>query len=444
VAEGPPTIARFICTLIHSKSPGQSIVWLFFELFRYGTRFAWLVRRHDKKCHSYSLFRVRLFLALFWSTVDPPVQLDALSPAARKVLDPAAPAPLRNMAARGVAPGLKPAEALTVVALLAESADGAMAATATATLDKLPAPLLSGALAGDLPPGVLALIAPRYAHDVSVMEKMLAHPRVLPAGVAEVAALASEAVAELIATNEERLLAFPAIIEKLYMNKATRMSTADRILELAVRNKVELKGIPAYREAAAAIGQELIAEASQEPTPDDVLFKETDVTASQAPLDPAVEDTHRIDEETGEEVVEEKFLPLHARLALMTTSQKIRRAMLGTAAERLLLVRDNNRLVAQAAIKSPAIQESEVVRVSASRTVSEDVLRVIALDREWTRSHQIKLNLTQNPRTPFAFAAKLIPHLREHELKAIARSKNVTGAVAQSARQWLSRRNIKE
>ena len=58
------------------------------------------------------------------------------------------------------------------------------------------------------------------------------------------------------------------------------------------------------------------------------------------------------------------------------------------------------------------------------------MLRIIAMDREWTRSHQIKLNLVQNPRTPFAFAAKLITHLREHELKALAKSKNVTGAVA--------------
>jgi len=113
----------------------------------------------------------------------------------------------------------------------------------------------------------------------------------------------------------------------------------------------------------------------------------------------------------------------------------------GTAGDRLLLVRDTNRLVSQAAIKSPAIQESEVVRIAASRTVGEDVLRIIASDREWTRSHQIKLNLVQNPRTPFAFTAKLIQHLREHELKAISRSKNVTGSVATAARQQLSRRS---
>jgi hypothetical protein len=375
--------------------------------------------------------------------VQPPVDIAALAPPARKILDPASPAPMRQMAAKGIVPGLKPAEALTVVALLAESSDEGLAAAARATLDKLPAPLLNGALAGDLPPGVLAVLAPRYATNATVMEKVLTHPAMPPEAVAEIAAMANESVAELVATNEQRLLANPAIIEKLYMNKSTRMSTADRILELAVRNRIELKGIPAYKEAAAAIGQELIAEPSPEPTPDDVLFRETEAAAEQATVDATVEDTHRLNEETGEEEVEDKFLPLHARLAEMTISQKIRRAMLGSAAERLLLIRDANRLVAQAAAKSPGLQENEVVRISASRNVSEDVLRIIALDREWTRSHQIKCNLVANPRTPFAFASKLLPHLREHELKGLAKSKNVSGAVAQAARQQLGRRNVK-
>ena len=373
----------------------------------------------------------------------PSFPIEKLSAVARKMLEAGAPAPLRQLAARGVGPGLKPGDALTVVVLLSESEDETVAATAKATLQKLPAPLLNGALAqADLPPGVLAVIAPTYAHDVSVMEKIVAHPALLSETVALVASLASEAVAELVATNEQRLLAYPEIIEKLYMNKATRMSTADRILELAVRNEIELKGIPAYKEAAIAIGNELVALPSIHPTPDDVLFDETDALARKASVDPTVEDTHRLDEETGTEVVDERFLPLHARLGMMTISQKIRRAMLGTASERLLLVRDSNRLVAAAAIKSPSIQENEVVRISSSRAVSDDVLRIIAMDREWTRSHQIKLNLVSNPRTPFAFSAKLIAHLREHELKALAKSKNVTGAVSTAAKQQLSRRNV--
>jgi hypothetical protein len=348
------------------------------------------------------------------------------------------------MAAKGIAPGLRPGEALTVIVLCSQSEDAEVARVAQATLSNLPGPLLKGALSETLLPGVLTMLAFTYSTNASVAEKILMHEGLPLEAVEEMAQRASEEVAELVATNEERMLAHPPIIEKLYMNKATRMSTADRVLELAVRNRIELPGIPAYREAAAAIAQELIVEASVEPTPDDVHFKDTELTANRTPCDPSVEDTHRLDETSGTEVVDDKFLPLHQRLATMTVSQKIRRAMLGTATERLILVRDSNRLVAEAAVKSPSIQENEIARISASRSVCEDVLRVIALDREWTRSHQIKVNLVQNPRTPFVFAAKLIPHLREHELKMLAKNKNVPGAVAQAAKQQLSRRRVDE
>ena len=87
------------------------------------------------------------------------------------------------------------------------------------------------------------------------------------------------------------------------------------------------------------------------------------------------------------------------------------------------------------------VQEPEVVRVSMSRMVSEEVLRIISLNRDWLRNHQIKVNLVTNPRTPFAMSARLIPHLREHELKALARSKNVTGPISTAAKQQLNRKN---
>jgi hypothetical protein len=376
-------------------------------------------------------------------TTVPRIDVTTLPAPAQRLLDRKTPAPMRQLAAKGVAPGLKPHDALAVVVLLSESEDDADRTTAQATLHKLPPQLLAGALTPQVAPAVLDAIAVLYAADAATMEKMLALPQLSPSTVAAVAGRGNEPVCELIATNEQRLLAHPEIIEKLYMNKATRMSTADRILELAVRHKLELTGIPAYKEAAIAIQNELIAEPQDEDTYDDKLFKTTDAIAQTIVLDLAVEDTHQVDEETGEEKVKEKVLPLYQQLAEMTTSQKIRRALLGTGTERMLLVRDTNRLVCMAAIKSPAIQESEVVLISASRSVSDDVLRAIASDREWTRTHQIKVNLVMNPRTPFTFAARLIQHLREHELKLLSKSKNVTGAVSQAARQQLQRKGQK-
>jgi hypothetical protein len=315
---------------------------------------------------------------------------------------------------------------------------------------------LNGALASELQAGVLDAIAPTYATNAEMAEKLLRQAAILPSTVADLAARASEAVSELIATNEERLLAHPAIIERLYLNKRTRMSTADRILELAVRNGVEL-AIPAFAQARAAIEGELIAEPTEEPNFDDTQFVDAQLRADELSLAEG-EDTHTVDEETGREVVVDKAKPLHAVWADLRPPAKIRLLQLATMkvtddkgkeagelrfdakAVRMLGVRDANPLVAVAALNAPGIADSEVERIAKMKNVCEDVLRDIANNREWTRHYMIKYNLVANPRTPFGLASKWVLHLREGDLKNIAKSKEVAGAVQTAARQQLQRK----
>ncbi len=182
------------------------------------------------------------------------------------------------------------------------------------------------------------------------------------------------------------------------MNKRVRSSTADRVLDLAVRNGKTLN-IPTFKEAAEAIQGELILAPDAEPTPDDILFAEAHALAD------AIDGEVIKEDETGQEVVEEKALPLEQRLREMTVSQKVRTATLGTAAVRAFLVRDKNRLVAAAVIRSPLLQENEAATFAASRGVSEDVLRIIATNGELVKSHHVKYNLVANPRTPMAYLA---------------------------------------
>jgi hypothetical protein len=364
------------------------------------------------------------------------IDVSVLPVPAQKALSADAPVPLRTMAARGVLPGLKPGEIVIVVAALANGTD-AIADAARATLSKLPPPILNGALAFDLPGSVIEALVAAQPHNTDVLIAILKMPRVTRDALERAAMGADERAGEIIATNEELMLAHPSVIEKLYLNKAVRMSTADRLVELAVRNNIELS-IPAFKEAAAAIMNELIPEPSEEPTFDDLHFQKVTDLAEQLALSEE-EDTHEVDEE-GEERVREKVLPLHLQLAEASVSEKIRRATLGSAAERLLLVRDSNRLVAAAAAKSPQLKESEAVRITASRAISDDVLRIIAMNRELVRSYQVKLNLVTNPRTPFTFASRLVSHLRDSDLKVIHKSKNVSGAVAQMVGQQISRK----
>ncbi|HEY5961846.1 MAG TPA: hypothetical protein VIV60_35045, partial [Polyangiaceae bacterium] len=354
-----------------------------------------------------------------------------LPPAAQKVLSPDAPAPMRQMAARGILPGAKPVDLITVVAVLSQEPDQTVASVAQQTLRKFPASILDAALGQPLEELVVESLAYAYAGDAGVVERLLRQEAIGQNALEHLAEQADERIGELIATNERRMLMFPTVIEKLYLNKRVRMSTADRLIELAVRNEIELD-LPSFNEAAAAIKDELIAEPTEEPTYDDELFAETVAVAKATELEQVDEDTHELDEE-GEERLREKFLPLHARIALMSVSQKIRCATLGTSAERLMLIRDPNRLVSSAAAKSPLMKENEVATISASRAISEDVLRIIASTRDFTRNYQIKLNLVNNPRTPFTFVARIVPHLRDSDLRNLAKSKNVTGTVATAA-----------
>ena len=106
------------------------------------------------------------------------------------------------------------------------------------------------------------------------------------------------------------------------------MSTADRILELAVRNDVDCPGIPAFEQAKKAIEGELIAEPSEEPSFDDVQFNDAQKIAKETVLAEG-EDTHVLDPETGKEEVVDKAKPLHAVWADLRPPSKIRLLTLG-------------------------------------------------------------------------------------------------------------------
>lgn len=379
-----------------------------------------------------------------------PIDVSKLSAPAQKIASGAVPPKLREGVARGLAPGIKPAELLALLVLLGAEPPP-LGLIAQSTLASLAEPILTAALSSPdaLEPRVLDALATAYAHRLDVLEKVLASPRVDAETLERVARTGDEAATELLAINEERMLRHPRLIELVYMNPRARMSTADRLIELASRHGLELTGIPAYREAVQAIEGELIPEPSAEPTPDDILFRETaalaeslaESEAGAGPKPTANETQDAFEEDAeGKEVVKAKLLPLYKRLGEMTASQKVRRAILGTKEERMLLIRERNKVIASAAARSPLLQEPDAVLVARNRNVSEEVLRILGTTPEWLKSYAVKRNLVENSRTPITIATRLISHLRESDLRSIAKSKNVSGAVQDAARRHLDKR----
>jgi hypothetical protein len=125
-------------------------------------------------------------------------------------------------------------------------------------------------------------------------------------------------------------------------------------------------------------------------------------------------------------------------VSTLNISQKVALALKGNKEVRTLLVRDSNRVVAGAAIRSPRITEEEVSKAASNRSVSDEVIRVIAQSKDLCRSYSVKLALVGNPKTPIPVAMRFLSLLRESDIKGIAKSKNVSSAVAAQAKRLMA------
>jgi hypothetical protein len=107
--------------------------------------------------------------------------------------------------------------------------------------------------------------------------------------------------------------------------------------------------------------------------------------------------------------------------------------MKGDREARGILIRDSNKIVATGVIHNPRVSEQEIENVSAMRTVNDEVLRLIGLNRAWARSYPIIHNLARNPRTPLATAMQILPRIRSKDLKALTQNRNISEAVRRQA-----------
>jgi hypothetical protein len=144
----------------------------------------------------------------------------------------------------------------------------------------------------------------------------------------------------------------------------------------------------------------------------------------------------------GEEapVDEGKRMTLTQRIMKMTISEKIKLATLGNKEARSALIRDSNKLVCTAVIRSPRITDGEVLLSAGNKAANDEVLRVIYGNREWTKNLKIKLALVKNPKVPLTVVMKFLNSLRENELKDLSRDRNVPQGVQSFAKKMLEKK----
>ncbi len=131
---------------------------------------------------------------------------------------------------------------------------------------------------------------------------------------------------------------------------------------------------------------------------------------------------------------------LYAQILKMSVSEKIKLATVGNREARNILIKDPNRIVVTAVINSPKLKEEDVLSFATNRSLSDEVVKQIALKKEWLKNYRIKLAVIVNPKTPPSVSLRLLGHVMEKDLRNIAKDKNVNPLVARQALRELGKR----
>ena len=340
-----------------------------------------------------------------------------LSPQAEKYARRDAPIEARRMAARGALP-LEPLELSTVLFVLCSDSDPEVKDSARRSLETLPDHVLGIVLQGDVHPALLSLMAQMHKENEAHCQAIALNAATDDGTIAWLATLPHSRVVDIISQNQERMLRHEEIVDALGANPLTGRAVIERILSF--------------------LGLE---ERETTEEDDDDFDEEEAETAVLEILGEGMGDIARLlASESDGEGDESDDGSLYAAVQNMTVMQKIKLARVGGKEARSLLIRDRNRIVSSAVLASPKLTETEVVTITQNRSIGDDLLRIIANNREWTKNYQIKLALTMNPKTPTPQAVKFLNYLQDKDLRTLMKSKDVPSNISVHARRLLTKK----
>ena len=113
------------------------------------------------------------------------------------------------------------------------------------------------------------------------------------------------------------------------------------------------------------------------------------------------------------------------RLATMTVAQRVQFAIKGGSEARRTLIRDSNKVVQRAVLQSPRLTDQEVEAFASMSSLTDEILRLIAKNRNFRKNYVVVRNLTNNPKTPLDVSLHMLPMLNPLDLKKLCTNKNV-------------------
>jgi hypothetical protein len=362
----------------------------------------------------------------------------------RQVLEGRAPVAVQEFAARGLLPLPRPEFLDIWVYLAAHGGTPEVRDLARQSLEQLSTEELAELAAHPHLEGpTFEYLVQRYSRDSAVAARLARNPSIPDTALVHLAEQAGADVLELIVVNQVRLLQTPDLLPALRRNPNLTPVQQRRLREFEeefVQKEVryELKpSPPAPPPVAPSVGPPGPAAPVLAPeAPPSVLTTPMAVPSAVEPAEPMAEtppEVLAVEAETQGDP--QRLLD---RIMRMTVPERIMLALLGHREARMFLIRDPNRTVQEAVMKSPRLSESEAETYAAMRHLEPDVLRILADRREFYKNRTFVYRIVTNPKTPIPVAARLMAQLSVMQLRDITRSRDVPMAVRNMAKERLA------
>jgi hypothetical protein len=401
------------------------------------------------------------------------LEITSQNPVVRSVIEGAAPRPAQLAASRGALP-LPQSDLLEILVHFAGGADPELKENALGTLRAQDSSALGSTLRSqDAAPAVLSFFASHEGFSPDIYETVISNASTPGTAIEAFAARTKSAeLLELLSLNQQLLIRSPGIIDAILRNTARTPEAERRAAEVKREFFEKERGAEQIANELRARGDDAAAEFIEQAefteeldqnglTLEDALLIAKHIESMDRETDDSwlgLEFIEEIYEETAEQraaavgkIIGElqseeegdlsgERVSMINRIMRMGVKDRVKLAMKGDREARNILIRDPNRLVSAAVVNNPRITEQEVETIASMRSISEDLLRLVSSNRQWSRSYNIMHNLAKNPRTPIANVLTIMSRLQLRDLVALSKNRNVSDAVRRQAMRLHSAR----
>jgi hypothetical protein len=265
----------------------------------------------------------------------------------------------------------------------------------------------------------------RVRDEEAIWAAVASHANVSDETLRVIAKNATPMVQDIIITNQVRVLGCLEILDDLRANPQINQVVLRRVREF---EEEFIAKVLAQEEAAAAAGPSV-----------EEAIEALHLIGAHIPKEITMPYPLTGDEELAE-AVKKAGESVHGRLLKMSVHERIVCALRGTREERAILVNSRNRLIQRSVLACPKLSDSEIEQYAASRSVAQEVIKLIADNRRWLRQYPVIVALALNPKTPVYTAKSILPRLTHRDKMRVSRDRNLPPVTRKIAEKLLDTR----